>query len=176
MTLLSFIAITASVLAYIVWVLSKGMSWIISAESTSAWKHTLWKVGRWFELDLAPLWRRILLKVLLSILILTSLGCGFWSIVSIAPENRTIWRILLGILMTAFSFIVIIGICAVAHNFTDALSFDYFNLRDSQKSYTSQNRKIIAINSTILFLWVIFLSAESVWKMTGKSLPGCHCL
>lgn len=155
MTQLSFIAITASVLTYAIWLLSEGISWRIATKDTPAWKRTLWKIFRWFDLDESPLWRRLLLKLLLSILIVTALCCGFWDTYSINLENKTVWRILLCVLLTIASFFVTIGICFSAHNPEDVLGIDYFSLWNKKKSYSSQNKKIIAINCSILFIWLI---------------------
>lgn len=155
MTQLSFIAIIASVLTYTIWLLSNGMLWGIAAQNTPAWKRTLWKIFRWFDLDESPLWRRRFLKLLLSALFITAFCCGFWDTYSINLENKTVWRILLCVLLTMASFFVTIGICFTAHNPEDVLSNDYFNLWNWNKSSASQVKKITVINSGILFLWVI---------------------
>jgi len=155
MTQLSFIAIIASVLTYTIWLLSNGMLWGIAAPNTPAWKRTLWKIFRWFDLDESPLWRRRFLKLLLSALFITAFCCGFWDTYSINLENKTVWRILLCVLLTMASFFVTIGICFTAHNPEDVLSNDYFNLWNWNKSSASQVKKITVINSGILFLWVI---------------------
>ena len=155
MTQLSFIAIIASVLTYTIWLLSNGMLWGIAAQNTPAWKRTLWKIFRWFDLDESPLWRRRFLKLLLSALFITAFCCGFWDTYSINLENKTVWRILLCVFMTMASFFVTIGICFTAHNPEDVLSNDYFNLWNRNKSSASQIKKITVINSGILFLWVI---------------------
>jgi len=155
MTQLSFIAIIASVLTYTIWLLSNGMLWGIAAPNTPAWKRTLWKIFRWFDLDESPLWRRRFLKLLLSALFITAFCCGFWDTYSINLENKTVWRILLCFLLTMASFFVTIGICFTAHNPEDVLSNDYFNLWNWNKSSASQVKKITVINSGILFLWVI---------------------
>lgn len=155
MTQLSFIAIIASVLTYTIWLLSNGMLWGIAAPNTPAWKRTLWKIFRWFDLDESPLWRRRFLKLLLSALFITAFCCGFWDTYSINLENKTVWRILLCVLLTMASFFVTIGICFTAHNPEDVLSNDYFNLWKWNKSSASQVKKITVINSGILFLWVI---------------------
>ena len=88
MTQLSFIAIIASVLTYTIWLLSNGMLWGIAAQNTPAWKRTLWKIFRWFDLDESPLWRRRFLKLLLSALFITAFCCGFWDTYSINLENK----------------------------------------------------------------------------------------
>ncbi|MCX4348647.1 MAG: hypothetical protein OSJ76_02560 [Alphaproteobacteria bacterium] len=155
MTQLSFIAIIASVLTYTIWLLSNGMLWGIAAQNTPAWKRTLWKIFRWFDLDESPLWRRRFLKLLLSALFITAFCCGFWDTYSINLENKTVWRILLCVLLTMASFFVTIGICFTAHNPENVLSNDYFNLWNWNKSSASQVKKITVINSGILFLWVI---------------------
>lgn len=155
MTQLSFIAIIASVLTYTIWLLSNGMLWGIAAPNTPAWKRTLWKIFRWFDLDESPLWRRRFLKLLLSALFITAFCCGFWDTYSINLENKTVWRILLCVLLTIASFFVTIGICFSAHNPEDVLGVDYFSLWNKKKSYSSQNKKIIAINCSILFIWLI---------------------
>ncbi len=155
MTQLSFIAIIVSVLTYTIWLLSNGMLWGIAAQNTPAWKRTLWKIFRWFDLDESPLWRRRFLKLLLSALFITAFCCGFWDTYSINLENKTVWRILLCVLLTMASFFVTIGICFTAHNPEDVLSNDYFNLWNWNKSSASQVKKITVINSGILFLWVI---------------------
>ena len=141
MTQLSFIAIIASVLTYTIWLLSNGMLWGIAAQNTPAWKRTLWKIFRWFDLDESPLWRRRFLKLLLSALFITAFCCGFWDTYSINLENKTVWRILLCVLLTMASFFVTIGICFTAHNPEDVLSNDYFNLWNWNKSSASQVKK-----------------------------------
>lgn len=155
MTQLSFIAIIASVLTYALWFLSHIALWEIAAKGTPAWKLRLWKIYCWFDLDEAPLWRRRFLKLLLSALFITALCCGFWDTYSINLENKTVWRILLCVLLTMASFFVTIGICFTAHNPENVLSNDYFNLWNWNKSSASQVKKITVINSGILFLWVI---------------------
>lgn len=154
MTQLSFIAIIASILTYAIWLLSNGILWGIATKDTPAWKRTLWKIFSWFNLDEAPLWRRFLLKLLLSILVVTALCCGFLDTYSINPENKTVLRIVLNILTTLASVFVVAAICFTIHHPADVLSHDYFNLRKKTQSPESQTIKIIAINSGIFILWI----------------------
>ncbi len=108
MTPLSFIAIIASVMVGVGFILSLGI-WHKAKEDTPTWKRILWKILRWLDLDEAPKWRKILLKLLYSAVVLTALGCGFWDTYSAnSPEERGFFMGLLVLVISALSFFLLV--------------------------------------------------------------------
>lgn len=160
MTLLSIIAIIASVLAGMVWIFSiLAIVPYPKNPQSSALKQILCKALNWLDLEDAPAWRRILFKILFSALIIAALGCGFYDTYSsFSPENRDFFGVLGAIIITAASFILIFLGCIFLMHPIETLSNNYLKLDCCDTYYGSDHksrlRKCIAINSVILCLWI----------------------
>lgn len=162
MNVLSIIAIIASVLAGMVWVFSLVaiVPYPKITPRSSALKQLWYKAIDWLDLDEAPAWRRILFKILFSVLIMTALCCGFYgNYSSLAPENRSFINALIAIIITFISFgLIFVGCIGIAHPIK-TLSANYFKLDccdtdDYESGYKNRLRNCIALNSIILCLWI----------------------
>lgn len=162
MNVLSIIAIIASVLAGMLWIFSIAaiVPYPKITPRSSALKQLLCKAIDWLDLDEAPAWRRILFKILFSVLIMTALGCGFYDTYSsLAPENRSFLNALIAIIITFISFgLIFVGCIGIAHPIK-TLSANYFKLDccdtdDYESGYKNRLRNCIALNSIILCLWI----------------------
>lgn len=130
MTLSFIIAIIASVLAGMVWVFS-----IVAIvpypknPQSSALKQFLYKAIDWLDLDEAPVWRRILFKILFSVLIITALGCGFYDTYSsFTPENKSFLNAVVAIVISLISVgLIFIGYIGIMHPI-ETLTTNYFKL------------------------------------------------
>lgn len=170
MSVLFIIAITASVLS--------GMLLTFSIASTapypkinsqsSALKQLLYKAIDWLNLDEAPIRRRISLRILFSVLVITALGCGFYDTYSsFEPTERNCFNALGSCVITIASFIfIIMGCIGIAHPIK-MLTTNYFQLEccDADRHgshYKNRLRNCIVLNSFILCIllatFVIFSS------------------
>lgn len=175
MTLSSIIAIIASVLAGMVWAFS-----IVAIvpyprnPQSSALKQILCKTFDWLDLENAPTWRRILFKILFSVLIITALSCGFYDTYSsFSPENRGFLNILATIIVTAVSVILIFLSGIIITHPIETLSNNYFRLDccdtyNYGAGYKNRLRNCIVLNSTVLCLWV------AVFVVCLNVLNDCH--
>lgn len=161
MTLSFIIAIIASVLAGMVWVFS-----IVAIvpypknPQSSALKQLLYQAIDWLDLDEAPVWRRILFKILFSVLIITALGCGFYDTYSsFAPENRNFLNAVVAVVISLISVgLIFIGCIGIMHPI-ETLTTNYFKLEccDTNRyglHYKSRLRNCIILNSIILCIWI----------------------
>ncbi len=160
MTLLSLLAILASVVASFGAGVNHYLYWNWETKNTPTWKRILWKSLRWFVVDEAPRQRGILLKLLFSMLILTALGCGFWDIYTLS-EDGGVFVTLAGILFSIASLILLwIAISFAPGCFKELISTDYFRIKEQ--------KWVIPINIAILCIWIVVFIASVYMEDRGR--------
>ena len=167
MTLLSFIAIITTVILGLGWRLSLGIDWKYADTNTPVWKKNLWKFLRWFDIDEAPALRRLLLKILGSVLFLIPLACGFWDTYT-ATEEHGFFYGLIAFVVSLSSLITLLLIIMGVTSLKELISFDYFNIGWSTSKITVLNIAILCI-FTAMFIWFICLGDEHTFALISIS-------
>lgn len=122
MTLLSFIAIIASMLAG-VGAFAQTMYWEKVKENTPVWKRIWWKFLQAIDFEENSARRRCGLKIIFSVLCVVAVCCGFFDTISAFPvEQRGFRDLALSGIFSVGSLVLVICACVCVCIFNDILN------------------------------------------------------
>lgn len=171
MTLSSIIAIIATMLTTWLYCLTQLDFAPLRQEinEASSKKRPWLKALHLFNIDEAPTWRKILLKLLLSIFCIIAISYSFYTIfTNINADMHIFWKSVATAIVAFFAW-GIIGIFSVLMIApAEVLSCDLFGLWSTKfserKNYKQVEATITAINGVILCFWVaIFIICLTSW-------------
>ncbi len=170
MTLLSFIAIIASILAGVEIFFSCNFFQIEPKKDASRWKRIKWDMYRKLSFDKISAHRRMGLKIILSVLIAVAFGCGFWDAYSTNTlEHQGFWYILLSLVLSGASLCIVLVTCVFGGEFKEVITSSRFEFGEG-------SWKSVAINICYLCIWVamfiflIWYKMETVFCTIALSL------